>query len=193
MNCLVRLTLPFALTAGLVAASEGSAAALGPVDIEAGAKIGVGTNPDSAGPNPFGFGLGGRAGVSIFGIYGGVSAVHYLGTSGDPPSGTSATAGIAIPSPSSTLIGGELGYTITAIPIIQVRPQVGLGNAHIAYGPVSNDHLYLEPGVTVLVPLGFFFVGADANLLVLPAVDTLPGETTTYTSFTAHGQIGFRL
>ncbi len=190
MNYLVRLALPVALAAGLVAASEQDAAALGPIDIEAGAKIGVGTNPDSASANPFGFGLGGRAGVNVFNIYGGVSAVHYFGTSVDIPNGTGGTTSASL---SSTLLGGELGYTITAIPLIQIRPQVGLGNAHAVFATLSDDHLYLEPGVTVLVPLGFFFVGADANLLVIPGVDTSPGNTTTYTSFTAHGQLGFRL
>jgi hypothetical protein len=59
------------------------ASALGPVDIEVAAKVGGGTNPENnshdAGPNPLGFGFGGRAGVSVSGLYAGLSFGYYLG------------------------------------------------------------------------------------------------------------------
>ena len=45
-----------------------------------GAKVGGATNPlASPAPNPLGLGLGGRAGVSFFGIYAGVNALYYVG------------------------------------------------------------------------------------------------------------------
>jgi hypothetical protein len=54
----------------------------------------------------------------------------------------------------------------------------------------SGEHnLYFEPGVTALVPLGTFFVGADANLFVLPHIADESGDKPQ-TAFTVHGQVG---
>ena len=44
---------------------------------------------------------------------------------------------------------------------------------------------YVEPGVTAIVALAIFYVGADINLLILPG-------GTTYASLTAHGQLGLK-
>lgn len=189
------LGLPLVLAA---LASTSDAHALGPIDLEAGLKAGVATNPDSsAGKTPYGFGLGARGGVSIFNVYLGVSGIHYFGSSTD--------VGPASVSTSATLIGGELGYTFSQLPVIQIRPQIGIGNAH--YGadvdqtitsPTaisvsgSSNHLYLEPGLTVLVPLGLLYVGADANALIVPGVDQGAGSSKTYTSLSVHGQLGLR-
>jgi hypothetical protein len=185
----LRLTVPVLLA---VAALEGEAHALGPIDLEAGAKVGVGTNPNSNGPNPYGFGLGVRGGVGIFSVYAGLSAVHYFGGSLELPPPIGAKVDY-----SSTLVGGELGYTITAIPLIDIRPQVGLGSANfsstLSGTTTSESKLYIEPGLTVLVPLGLLFLGADANALIIPDVPAPGGGTKTYTSATLHGQIGIRL
>ena len=53
----------------------------------------------------------------------------------------------------------------------------------------SSSHLYFEPGVVALIPLGLLYVGADANLLVIPGV-ARGTEDSTFTAFTVHGQIG---
>jgi hypothetical protein len=178
-----------ALLVGLsLAALEHDAHALGPVDIELGARGGVGTKPDSGAASPFGLGLGGRGGVSIFHFYGGLSAIHYFGSSTDLP-----TAGGTINSHySSTLLGVELGYSITIIPKLLLRPQLGLGNASLAFGNTSHDHLYLEPGVTALLLLGNLYLGADANILAVTGIPTGDNETKTYASLTVHAQIGLR-
>jgi hypothetical protein len=58
---------------------EARAAALGPVGIEAGARVGGGSSTISLLPNPQGFNLGARGGLSIFNIYAGVSFMYYVG------------------------------------------------------------------------------------------------------------------
>ena len=183
---LARLAAPALFAAAVFGATERDAQAIGPVDIEAGARVGVGTNPDSDGPNPFGLGLGGRAGVSIFHVYGGLSAIHYFGSSSQIPTPT----GTFESTYSSTLLGVELGYSITAIPRLTIRPQLGLGNAAFSFGDLSSSYLYLEPGVTGLVSLGLIYVGADLNLLAIPGVEQGGTESKTFTAFTAHGQVG---
>jgi hypothetical protein len=163
--------------------------ALGPIDLELGAKVGAGSKPESNAPNPYGFGLGGRAGISIFHLYAGGSAIHYFGGSTDTAVGKLDV--------SSTLLGGELGYTITALPIIQLRPQMGLGSATFSSSlggtDSSSGHLYLEPGLTVLIPILLLYVGADANALIVPGVDQTSGGTKTLTSLTLHAQVGIVL
>lgn len=194
MNYLLRLAVPSLFAVAAIGASERDAHALGPVDLEVGARVGVGTNPDSAGPNPFGFGIGGRAGVSIFHIYGGLSAIHYFGTSKDL-AGPGTAAGVFSTTSvtySSTLLGVEAGYSITGIPHLTLRPQLGIGNASFSFGDASQSHLYLEPGLVALITLGLLYVGADTNLLAIPGVDQGNNETKTYTSFTIHGQIGIQ-
>jgi hypothetical protein len=193
VNLVLRLAVPSLLAIAAIGATERDAHALGPVDVEVGARVGVGTNPDSNGPNPFGFGIGGRAGVSIFHIYGGLSAIHYFGSSADV--GGPGVAGTLINTSatySSTLLGVEAGYSITAIPHLTLRPQLGIGNASFSFGDLSESHLYLEPGVVGLVTLGLVYVGADLNLLAVPGIDQGGGDTKTYTAFTIHGQIGIQ-
>jgi hypothetical protein len=171
---------------GVVAVPR-DAHALGPVDLEVGVKGGVGTQPSntSPGPNILGFGLGGRGGVSFLGIYGGVNVMYYFGGSQD---GTSVH---------SLMYGVEAGYGFKLIDIITIRPQIGIGNFTGTVSPSgepssSNSNLYLEPGVTGLVSLGTLFVGADANLLVLPGISYGNGQSNTDTAFTLHAQVGVK-
>src|SRR5208282_382729 len=82
-----------------IALSHRDARALGPVGIEMGAKVGYGTSPGGAGSNPLVIGLGGRAGITLFGIYLGGNIVDYLG-SGDGSGGQW----------KALQCGGELGY-----------------------------------------------------------------------------------
>jgi hypothetical protein len=96
------------------------------------------------------------------------------------------------------LMGGpEAGYEFPFGPLI-LRPQLGVGMmflnerfsrpAYHLYSDYDTDNLYLEPGVTVLLPLDIkpAFLAADANLLYVPAL----GSQTV--AFTAHAQLGMR-
>jgi len=159
--------------------------ALGPVDLEIGARIGGASSPVSGGLNPLGFGMGARAGVSLFSFYGGLSFMYYFG-GGQDFSGFHYSV-------TSTLFGFDLGYNI-GVPLITLRPQLGIGN-YTGNGtgsgpgfsiPSTGSNLYLEPGVTGILSLGLWFVGADANLLFLPGLDG------SQAAFTAHGQGGIK-
>jgi len=185
--------VPVALClAVLIAPTE--AHALGPIDLEVAAKVGYANNPGSGDPNPLGVGLGGRAGVAFMGAYGGVNILYYFG-------GTS-NVNIASVSAHSLLYGIEAGYGVTLVDILTIRAQLGVGNITISssgsLGSVaapssSLNNLYLEPGLTGLLGFGTYFVGADANLLILPSVaQQNGGGSSTETCFTLHGQIGVK-
>ncbi len=188
-------------------AMTSNAHALGPVDVEVGAKVGFATNPvsgssatvngvtaTSSPPNPLGFGLGARGGVSFLGFYGGVNFLYYFGSSQDV-----SVLGQSVSIHEHTFMYGlELGYGITLLDLLTIRPQVGIGNATFSssgtasgtvnadVGGGSNSNIYIEPGVTGLVSLGGWFVGADANVLFFPGLDN------SKAAFTLHGQIGFK-
>jgi len=193
----------FACICGLasiaVVTSARTAHALGPVDVEVGAKVGVGAEY-SGGPNPLGFGLGGRAGVVLFDhLYGGVNLMYYFGAGG----GTY-----------TLMYGVEAGWGFKPFDTVTIRPQVGLGNASFGYtsvdqcplqsgcygatfypttdsGYLGRNDLYVEPGVTVLVvPVGTVFVGADVNFLVLPALAEDSRAARVF--ITLHGQVGVK-
>ena len=177
-------------TAGLsvaILAFSTKANALGPVDIEISARAGV-----AAGNiGPLGFGIGGRGGVSIMGLYAGVEVIDYLGATAEC-GGCSWPAGAqpVMQSQSALLYGFEAGYNFK-FSRVTIRPQLGLGNFHLssaygspAPGPVSDvsNYVYLEPGVVGLVSLGVLFVGADVDALLFP---TWPNA-----ALTVHGQVG---
>jgi hypothetical protein len=188
----------FACCAGALMVSR-DAHALGPVDLEIGAKAGVGTNPISSSnnvspPNPLGFGLGARGGVDFLGFYGGVQLMYYFGSS-ENASAFGESGSISF---HTFMYGVEAGYGFS-LSVLTIRPQIGIGNLTISesgnlsgfFGgnaSSSDSNLYLEPGVTALISLGGWFVGADANLLFLPGADY-----NTTTAFTLHGQIGIKL
>jgi hypothetical protein len=188
-----------------VALASNDAHALGPLDLEIGAKAGVGTMPSNeSGPNPLGFGIGGRAGVAIAGLYGGVSAVYYVGES----QSVSAGGVSANVSKHALLYGVEGGYGWKLLDILTIRPQIGVGQMTLwasgglsssgaitanTSGSQSANALYLEPGVTAMISLGTFFVGADANVLVIPSLnDPTIGKSQSDIAFTAHGQLGVK-
>lgn len=177
-----------------------NAHALGPVDVEIGAKVGVGTSPANNNngvsvPNPLGFGIGGRAGVDFLGFYGGIQLMYYFGGSD-----TASFDGQSISLKDHTFMYGvEAGYGFTLVDVLTIRPQVGIGNAtlssngnisgalNVNANGASTSNLYVEPGVTGLISLGGWFVGADANLLFLPGLDDF-----SKVAFTLHGQIGVK-
>jgi hypothetical protein len=180
------------LSVAAVASFSGNAFALGPLDLEIGAKAGIGTQPSNStsdSPNPLGFGVGARAGVSILGIYGGGSIIYYLGDGKDTP--------IGHVSVNTLMYGLEGGYGIKLLDILKLRAQVGVGSYDVkaSLGGNSTDHsdLYVEPGVTALItlPIIGWFVGADANALVLTGAKDQNGNSTTDLAFTLHGQVGY--
>jgi hypothetical protein len=195
-----------------------NAHALGPLDVEIGAKAGIATRPlgasippppppyltvygpepPLAAPNPFGFGVGARGGVDFLGFYGGVGMTYYFGGTTNTPSGGSTT----LSESSHTLMYGvEAGYGVTLIGVLTIRPQIGIGSATFSANvsqvggtyasSTSESHLYLEPGVTVLASLGRWFVGADADLVLFPSATVLLGHDPR-TSFSPHGQVGLK-
>jgi hypothetical protein len=184
---MARLSLLLA-TAGLTIATLGfptKADALGPVDIEVGARAGLATSP----LGPLGFGIGGRGGVSILGLYAGIDVLDYLGATAECESCSSPPGQIVKQSRSALLYGFEAGYNLK-VSLVTIRPQLGLGNLRLssAYGDPTpgpgaiSNYFYLEPGVVGLVSLGVLFVGADVGALLL-----LTGPDS---ALTVHGQIG---
>jgi hypothetical protein len=187
------------LPGAMVFSASQPASALGPLDVEIAAKAGVGTTPSnvpSGVPNPLGFGIGARGGVSILGLYGGLSFIYYLGGSqsvGAPGLGSLNESVHAL------MYGFEGGYGIKLVDILTLRAVVGVGNftETVDVGPLgsaSNSNLYVEPGITGIVSLPFvgWFVGADANVLILPGFNNGGGQSQTDTAFTVHGQVGYK-
>jgi hypothetical protein len=170
-----------------------SAWALGPVDLEIAAKGGVGTllNEPPGAPNPLGFGIGGRAGVDLFtSYYVGLSGLYYAGSD---------SGGI---STHSVQYGVDVGYNIYLLKLIglapdavgkllDIRPQVGIGNltvtAEVNGVSANASNLYLEPGITGLVSVGWLLLGLDLNALWIPSAN---GPNT---GLTGHLQLGIKL
>ncbi len=182
------LSLAGAATVVAALAVPRTAHALGPVDLEIAARAGYATSPDSSfAANPLGLGFGGRAGISILGIYGGISGMYYLG-------GSQSVGPVSV-SYSTVMYGGEVGYTLP-IPVVKIRPQVGFGNQAISVGSASDSNLYLEPGVLVMIPVGMWIFGVDGNALILPSVSqgNALGQSSskTYVSPTFHAQVGVK-
>jgi len=189
--------LAAALGAGTLATPR-DAHALGPVDLEVGAKLGMGTNP-SSGPNPLGLGLGARGGVSVMGLYGGLNVMYYFGSSQSQSfAGATATESVH-----SLLYGIEAGYGVKVLSLLTLRAQVGVGNATVTPsfsgqspiastgGSQSTNSLYLEPGIVAMLSLGTYFVGADVNALVLTGFkEDQSQSSSTQTALTWHAQVG---
>jgi hypothetical protein len=178
-------------TAGLtvaIVAFPGKADALGPVDIEIGARAGVAPLGPIA---PLGFGIGGRGGVSILGLYAGIDVIDYLGATSTCESCSYPPGAQPVKqSRSALLYGFEAGYNFK-VSRVTIRPRLGLGDFRLSsrYGDPGpgnpsaiSDYFYLEPGVVVLVSLGMLFVGADVAALLLP--------TGQDSALTVHGQVG---
>jgi hypothetical protein len=188
-TAMLKIVYPWLLSTAVTATSLGlarDASALGPVNIELGGKIGEGTNP-TGDVNPLGFGLGARGGVSFFNIYAGLSFMYYFGHSETVPPSSEKRSG------KSVLYGFEGGYDFDIVHVVIIRPQLGVGvfNGNYGGGGFTTDtadgkNLYLEPGATVVVPLGLLFVGGDANAIFLP------GQSGARAGFTFHGSIGVR-
>lgn len=139
------------------------------IGVEAGAKVGAGIPLDTE-PNTIlglGFGLGARAGITFFNVYAGVAGVYYFGQSKVLAGGTDTLH--------TLMLGVEGGYDFKLLPHFTLRPQLGLGD-HEYYqsnsaslASKSSSYFYIEPAIVALVPMGNFYLGADAGTRILPA------------------------
>ena len=178
--------------------------ALGPIEVELGARLGYATNPDSNISNPLGTDIGLRGGLELFHkLYLGGNVQYYFGSSVDTPLSGPGTDGTV--STHTFLLGFEAGYSIH-VSLLTIRPQLGIGDAAITtLGSITptavtgtplnnytqtNTRLYLEPGVVALINVGLVYVGADANILVITDANNQDGNA--YTSFAFGGQAGIR-
>jgi hypothetical protein len=189
----------FPLVAGLLTLfATREAHALGPLDIEIAAKVGYGSDPSNgAGLSRLGFGVGGRAGIALFGIYAGVNIVDYLGGTAGPEScppmaGTHVDPACAGGPVHALMYGGEFGYGFK-ISIVTIRPQIGIGSVLVSSPIANTSSLYLEPGVTGLVAIGILLLGVDANIAIFPDASAINNQgSSALTAFTIHGQVGVR-
>jgi hypothetical protein len=147
--------------------------ALGPVDLEIAGKLGYGSNH-------LDLGIGGRAGVSFLGFYGGLNIVDYLGEN----------------STSALTWGGELGYGFK-ISFITIRPLVGFGEEALSVpqagacvgpncgsAPAANT-FYVQPGGLLQFGFGHLIFGVDAGALI-------PTASGSRICFTMNGELGVR-
>jgi len=146
-----------------------------PIDLEIACQAGYGSVP-------FNLGFGGRAGVSVFGIYAGASVVDYLG-------GKVATNGIDV-SMSFLTYGGEVGYGLK-LGVLTIRPLFGLGWVAESFPSTESPGtgsgtFYLQPGGLVELTFGHFIFGIDAAALI----PTSAQVTDVLPTFTIHGQLG---
>jgi hypothetical protein len=189
------LLLSAATVAVAILLASKDAHALGPVDLEIAAIGGFGSNPTGYAPNPMSLGVGGRAGVSFFGLYGGLKFLYYVG--GSAPS-VDSEGSPTTQTWHSVQYGAELGYGFR-LPLVHlvIRPQVGLGNWQASVNCDQDEQcnvpsaFYLEPGVLAEFTFGHLLVGADVNAFILPSVAADDGHTTDV-AFTAHAQVGVR-
>lgn len=175
---------------GLFLLTAPDAGALGPIDIEAAARVGGGTNPFGGFSNPLGFGLGARGGVALSGLYGGVSLMYYLGSTQDVAGGGGRV------SASSFLYGIEGGYGGKIFNLVTLRGQLGIGSFQLSESGglnASASNLYLEPGLVGLMSFGMILAGVDATLVILPGVnDPVHGTSSWDAAFTMHLQGGVK-
>jgi hypothetical protein len=146
---------------GLALAVCPDARALGPLDVEVGARGGMASNPIGGGfPNPLGAGAGARAGVSVLGFYAGVTAEYYFGQGGQsgrsgpitpPPPPMSVTIIYGSMSVQSLLLGGELGFGVKLGRFVLLRAQLGFGDDMI----IATGEVY-ESFCCVTAPLVFY-------------------------------------
>jgi len=159
------------------------------------------------GPGPMGGGPGVRAGASLYGFYGGLSYVDFLGESDcldSLPGGCGSNSGMSL--------GAEVGYGRTFFERLIARGLVGVGD-YVATSDGwyqtcadgfsscttttshhTSHNVYLQPGILVAVTLGPVLVGADASFLYVPR-GTPPGGSTSspFAALMLGVQLGARL
>jgi hypothetical protein len=174
------------------------------VEVELAGEVAYVTPPIRGGATPFGAGFGARVGLDLSGFYLGVSVLDFLG-------GKDVDVTYR-----ALLYGVEFGYGLR-LPAFGgafwlVRPRLGVGNAAVYYtdpslavdvvtsasgsSSASNtltvNNVFVQPGVTVELASGGHFAAIDASALVLPGIAYGGADATTWISYGAQLQLGFR-
>ncbi len=149
----------------------------GPVNkVSAGLLIGYGISFEDA--NPWGFGLGLRAGYNFGGFHLGGRFAYQFGGDYESPRADNTGSGYRVTETWSLWeVGPEVGYDIFAGDV-DIRPYIGVGLAIVSRDveatfadPASSEtagHPFLAPGVSLLFsPSDSFFLGIDARLQVI--------------------------
>ena len=149
-----------AASAALVTLTMTSTAAALPLLTISGSARGLyGSATGDAELNPYGVGLGLRAGVTL-------PASLYLGVSYDYFFGESDSGGALDVSSSLQQFMGRIGYDLGLGPLT-LRPQIGLGLAQASseLGPVedTSSEFVLAPGVEFSFGLGLLNIGAEVS------------------------------
>jgi hypothetical protein len=155
---------------------------------EVAARVGGATTPTDEPNEPFGPGVGLRAGASLTHLYFGVAADYWFGGSQNGVSDHALT------------VAFEGGYSFVIADIVTIRPTMGFGGRDIhTSSPSESAAFILEPGVTALVQLTpLLFIGADLGvMLAAPRYNPCAfagacGTTPWGASFLAHFQLGVR-
>jgi hypothetical protein len=184
-----------------------TASAPTPYLFEAAGRSGYASAPIRGGVNPFGAGFGARAGFTFGGFYVGGSVMDFLGGSDGSASDT------------ALLFGLDVGWNARIGQYLTLRPRLGLGDAILTHtepraggvdvvttasgsssfggGTVATQvkNVYVEPGFTLLVGYGRFFLGGDVGAFVVPGIlyGPAPAQQTTWLSYSLTAQLGFRL
>ena len=175
---------------------------------ELGGRAGFATVPIRGGVNPFGPGLGARAGLVLSNVYFGATVMSYFG---DSDGGATDQA---------LLFGLEAGYGIHVGPYFTLRPQLGLGDMILSHtepppatgrvdvvtsasgsggGALSTTthvaNIYLQPALIGQVAWQNYFVALDLSIVAVPGITygPAPAEATTWLSYSLGAQVGFRL
>ena len=189
-----------------------------PYLFEIGARSGYVSAPIRGGVNPFGLGFGGRFGFNVSGFYFGASAMDYTGGSdvgatdqswllgGEfgynlriglhvtlrPQLGVGDTVLTHTEPSSPAPRGGHVDVVTTASGTIVS----GGGPVGGTSGPTTSvNNVYLQPGLTLLLATTNYFCGVSVSSLLIPGIlyGPPPAQQTTWISYAAEGQIGFRL
>jgi hypothetical protein len=175
------------------------------VFVELAGEVAYVTPPIRGGTNPFGAGFGVRAGLDAYGFYVGVSVVDFLG-------GKDVDLGYR-----ALLYGLELGYGQRVLTLgssfLLLRPRVGVGDAAVYYtdpklavdvvtsasghSSSSSDtltvhNIFVQPGVTLELSAGGCVLALDGSTLVLPGIAYGGADPTTWISYSAQLEAGFR-
>ena len=188
-------------------------------DFELGAKVAYTTPPIAGGTSPFGIGFGGRAGFLISHVYVGLTVVDYFGGKDVDVTETALLYGAELgydlrlaevgagyfklrprvggggvsifrtdPSLAATATTGSSGGRGRSVDVVSRAS----GSSSSSSNVQTVSAFYAEPGATLLFVTGPFFLGLDANVLVIPAIIYSGAASTTWLAYGAQGQSGFR-
>jgi hypothetical protein len=176
------------------------------VEVEVAGAAAYLTPPIRGGATPFGAGFGGRIGLDLSGFYIGLSVLDFLG-------GKDVDVSYR-----ALLFGVELGYGFR-LPTFGgafwvLRPRLGVGNAAIYYtdpslavdvvttasgsststsDTLTVNNVFVQPGMTLELASRGHFAAIDASALLLPGIAYGGADATTWISYGAQLQLGFRL